>query len=458
MMKLLKYLCAAALALSFTAPIHALAQETKMTQSQEDIRIPFEEMTLDNGLRVFLLKDNTLPMISVNLWFDVGSKDEQPGRTGFAHLFEHLMFMGTDKVPNIDILLESGGGSNNASTREDVTNYYTVAPENMLETVLFIEADRFAHLADAMTQEKLDKQRDVVLNERKQSYENQPYGKIWLEMPMALYPEGHPYAHPVIGSVEDIKAASLQNVIDFFNTYYVPANATLVVGGDFESDKAKTLIKKYFGAIQARPKPKTAEIPQVQKPVKARLTVEDDVQVPRITLVWHSPAVMQKGDAELDIFANILCKGQTSRLINRLVYEKQMASSVSCGQMSGLASLFLIDAMPMPGVTVEALEAEILEELRDIVDKGITDDEFNRTKNSIETEFVKQMQSIGTRADNFNSYLFYAKSTDFPGGDLKRYRNATVGDMMQIVQKLFKDESLRSTLIVMPKGQQGDAQ
>ncbi|MBO4349519.1 MAG: insulinase family protein [Proteobacteria bacterium] len=177
-MKLLKYLCAAAMALTFAAPIHAQAQETTMTQSQEDIRIPFEEMTLDNGLRVFLLKDNTLPMISVNLWFDVGSKDEQPGRTGFAHLFEHLMFMGTDKVPNIDILLESGGGSNNASTREDVTNYYTVAPENMLETVLFIEADRFAHLADAMTQEKLDKQRDVVLNERKQSYENQPYGKI----------------------------------------------------------------------------------------------------------------------------------------------------------------------------------------------------------------------------------------------------------------------------------------
>lgn len=428
------------------------------SQSQESISIPFEEFTLDNGLRVFLLKDNSLPMITVNLWFDVGSKDEAPGRTGFAHLFEHLMFMGTDKVPNIDILLESGGGSNNASTREDVTNYYTVAPENMLETVLFIEADRFAHLADAMTQEKLDKQREVVLNERKQSYENQPYGKIWLEMPMALYPEGHPYAHPVIGSVEDIRSASLQNVIDFFNTYYVPSNATLVVGGDFETAQAKALVTKYFGAIQARPKPKTAEIPQIDMPVKQRMTVEDDVQVPRITLVWHSPAVMQKGDAELDIFANILCKGQTSRLVNRLVYEKQMASNVSCGQMSGLASLFLVDAMPMPGVTVEALETEILDELRAIVKDGITEDEFNRTKNSIETEFVKQMQSIGTRADNFNSYVFYAKSTDFPGGDLKRYRDATLDGMMAVVQSLFKDESRRSALIVMPKSKPGDAQ
>ncbi len=451
--------CAAAMTLVCAAP--AVAQEVQMTQqAQENIKIPFEQFTLDNGLQVFLLRDNSLPIISVNLWFNVGSKNEQPGRTGFAHLFEHLMFMGTDKVPNIDILLESGGGSNNASTREDVTNYYTVAPENMLETVLFIEADRFAHLADAMTQEKLDKQRDVVLNERKQTMDNQPYGKLWDDMPGVMYPAGHPYAHPVIGSVEDIQSATLQDVIDFFNTYYVPANATLVVGGDFDSPKAKSLIEKYFGAIKKRSKPETNPVPQVTHPVKQRHVLEDNVQVPRLTLVWHSPAFLSKGDAELDILSNILCKAQNSRLINRLIYEKQLASNVSCGQMSGLASMFLIDAMPLPGVSIETLEAEILDELKSITVNGITEEEFNRTKNSIETAYVKQLQSIGSRADNFNSYYFYAHSTDFPAGDLKRYREANSESLMDIVKTLFTDDSRRTTFIVVPKSNQstGDAQ
>ena len=440
--------CAAALALAFCAP--AVAQEAPMTQ-QENIKIPFEQFTLDNGLQVFMLKDNSLPIITVNLWFNVGSKNEQPGRTGFAHLFEHLMFMGTDKVPNIDLLLESGGGSNNASTREDVTNYYTIAPENMLETVLFIEADRFAHLADAMTQEKLDKQRDDVLNERKQTMDNQPYGKLWDEMPGVMYPAGHPYAHPVIGSIEDIQAAKLEDVIDFFTTYYVPANATLVVGGDFEYDRAKSLITKYFGAIKARPKPENPPVPQVTMPTKARHVLTDNVQLPRLTLVWHSPAFLQKGDAELDILANIMCKGQNSRLINRLVYRNELASNVSCGQMSGLSSMFLIDVMPLPGVSVETLEAEILDELKSIVEHGVTDDEFNRTRNSIETTYVKQLQAIGSRADNFNSYYFYGHSTDFPADDLKRYREANTATLMEVVRTIFSDDARRAAFVVMPK-------
>ena len=338
-----------------------------------------------------------------------------------------------------------------------MTNYYTVAPENMLETVIFIEADRFAHLADAMTQEKLDKQRDVVLNERKQSYENQPYGKLWLEMPETLYPQGHPYAHPVIGSTEDIEAATVEDVVDFFNTYYVPANATLVVGGDFESEKAKAMVEKYFGAIPARPKPAHADIPQITKPVKDRIILEDNVQLPRLTLIWHSPAVMTKGDAELDILSNILSKGQNSRLVNRLVYEKQMASQVAAFQMSGKSSLFIIDALPLPGVSIESLETEILDELKSIVQNGISEKEFNQTKNGIETAFVMQLQSIGSRADSFNSYVFYADGdTNFPAGDLKRYREATVNSLMDIAKKLFTDDTLRSTMIVMPK--QGDAQ
>ncbi|MBQ1927229.1 MAG: insulinase family protein [Proteobacteria bacterium] len=437
------------------AQISARSDAQEIPMVQENIAIPFDQFTLENGLKVFLLQDNSLPIIAVNLWFDVGSKNEAPGRTGFAHLFEHLMFMGTDKVPNIDLLLESGGGSNNASTREDVTNYYTVAPENMLETVLFIEADRFAHLADAMTQEKLDKQRDVVLNERRESYENQPYGKVWLEMPALLYPDTHPYGHPVIGSVEDIQAATLENVIDFFNTYYVPANATLVVGGDFDKDKARALVEKYFGAIPKKPKPAEVAIPQLTTPVKQRLTVEDEnVQLPRLTMLFHSPAIMEKGDAELDILSNILCKGQNSRLINRLIYEKQLASNLSCGQMSGRASVFIIDAIPLPGVPLDTLEAEILAILKELLTNGVTPDEFARTRNSIETSFVKQLQSIGSRADNFNSYYFYAHATDFPAGDLNRYRNATVEALTETIRTMFSDDARRAVITVIPKKDQ----
>lgn len=430
-------------------------EENAMVE-RESVNIPFEHFTLDNGLNVYLIRDNALPIITANLWFNVGSKDEVAGRTGFAHLFEHLMFMGTDSVPDIDIVLESGGGSNNASTREDVTNYYTVAPENMLEMVLYIEADRFANLDKAMTQEKLDKQRDVVLNERRQSYENQPYGKLWLAMPEALYPAGHPYAHPVIGSVEDIRSATVEDVVSFFRTYYVPSNVSLVVAGDFESDRARRLVEKYFGQVTKRPAPVAVSVPQVTHPVVTRKVIEDTVQMPRLTFVWHSPAFMTPGDAELDIFSSVLCKGQSSRLVNRLVYEKQVASSVSCAQMSGLSSLFVIDAMPIEGVSIETLEKEILDELDAILRDGIRESEFEQTKNSIETSFVKQLQSIGSRADSFNSHLFYTKKTDFPSGDLSRYRAATVEGLMKIAREILSDPSRRCTFIVVPKSINGE--
>ncbi len=439
---------AVALGLAFAMPLQA--QEPQPMQQSPSVQIPFEQFTLDNGLTVFLLRDNTLPIISVNIWFNVGSKDERPGRTGFAHLFEHLMFMGTDKVPNIDDLLESGGGSNNASTREDVTNYYTVAPENMLETVLFIEADRLANLANAMTQEKLDKQREIVLNERKQSYENQPYGISWLEMPALMYPKGHPYAHTVIGSTEDIRSATVEDVVDFFNTYYVPANATLIVAGDFDAKNAKELVKKYFGPIAKRPEPQHPAIPQMTHPQKSRLVLEDNVQLPRLILLWHSPAFTKPGDAELDILATILCKGKNSRLINRLVYEKQLASSVSCGQASSEASMFMIDALPMPGASLDAIEAEILSVIKDVVEEGVTQNEFDKTKNGINTSYIKQLQSIGSRADSFNSFYFYTGSTDFPNADLVRYNEATRDSLQNIVHELFTDDTRRATIIVNP--------
>ena len=442
--------CVAALGIAFATPV--FAQETNpMEQPQTNVTIPFEQFTLDNGLTVFLLKDNTLPIISVNLWFNVGSKDERAGRTGFAHLFEHLMFMGTERVPDIDILLESGGGSNNASTREDATNYYTVAPENMLETVLYIEADRLSGLAHAMTPDKLNKQRDVVLNERKQAYENQPYGKIWLEVPSIMYPEGHPYAHTVIGNVEDIRSATVDDVVDFFNTYYVPANASLVVAGDFDSENAKALIHQYFDPIEGRPAPNHATIPQLTHPQKNRVTIEDNVQLPRLVMLWHSPAFLSEGDAELDILSSILSKGKNSRLVNKLVYEKQLASSVQAGQISSRASMFMIDAVPLPNVPIETLEKAIIEELNAIVAEGVSEEEFAKTKNSIETSYIKQLQSIGSRADNFNNYYFYSGSTSFPEADLERYHKATRDSLLKVSRELLSDESRRATIIVVPK-------
>ncbi len=447
---LLRSACVACSFLCAAASNMGMCEEMAAAEEQTSADIPFESFALENGLNVYLIRDNALPIVTANLWFNVGSKDEQPGRTGFAHLFEHLMFMGTEAVPDIDILLESGGGSNNASTREEVTNYYTVAPENMLETVLYIEADRFAHLDRAMTQEKLDKQRSVVLNERRQSYENQPYGKLWLAMPEAMYPAGHPYAHPVIGSADDLNAATVDDVVSFFRTYYVPSNATLVVAGDFETEKARAWVKKYFGQVEKRPKPPAVDVPQVTHPAKTRTEIADDVQSPRLTMAWHSPAFMQPGDAELDIFSSILCKGQNSRLIKRLVYEKQIAANVSCGQMSGLASMFIIDAMPIEGVSAEVLEKEILEELALILKDGIAKAEFEQTKNSIETSFVKQLQSIGSRADSFNSHLYYTKQTNFPSGDLQRYRNATAEGLMKIAREILSDDTRRCTFVVTP--------
>ena len=441
--------CAAALGIAFASP--ASAQEAAdMHSSQPAVKIPFEHFSLDNGLNVFLLRDNALPIVSVNLWFNVGSKDERAGRTGFAHLFEHLMFMGTQNVPDIDVLLESGGGSNNASTREDVTNYYTVAPENMLETVLFIEADRLQNLASAMTQDKLDKQRDVVLNERKESYENQPYGKVWLELPAMLYPDNHPYAHTVIGDEKDIRAASVDDVKDFFNTYYVPANATLIVAGDFDPKTARSLVQKYFQPIPSRPAPGHADIPQITHPQKNRLVIKDKVQLPRIIMIWHSPAFTTPGDAELDILSSILCRGKNSRLVNKLVYQNQLASNVSCSQISAKASMFMIDAIPLPGTDLDTLENAILQELNNVVQNGVSDAEFAKTKTSIETSYVKQLQSIASRADNFNSFYFYTGSTDFPSADLMRYQTASTNSLHAIARELFSDDSRRATIVVLP--------
>ena len=271
-----------------------------------DPSIPFTRYELPNGLQVILMEDHHLPQVCVDTWYRVGSKDEAKGRSGFAHLFEHLMFMGTFRLPGngFDKVMEASGGWNNAWTMEDATNYYDVGPPNLLETFIWMEADRMQQLGEAMTQEKLDLQRDVVRNERRQSNEDRPYGMVEIEIPTALYPTGHPYDHSVIGSHEDLQAASVEDVKGFFASWYVPNNASLVVSGDFDSAQARGWVEKYFGGLARKELPVRVVPGPVTTPQKTDVTITDQVDAPQLNLVWHSPAKFGAGDAEMVLVAD----------------------------------------------------------------------------------------------------------------------------------------------------------
>jgi len=279
--------------------------------------IPFTRYRLPNGLLVILLEDHRLPLVAVNLWYQVGSKDEPAGRSGFAHLFEHLMFMGTDGVPypQFDAMMERAGGWNNATTSEDRTNYFESGAKNLLPTFLYLEADRMATLGVSMTGEKLGAQRDVVRNERRQSYENRPYGKAFLELPRLLYPEGHPYREPVIGSHEDLERATVDDVKDFFGKFYFPGNASLVIAGDFDPEAARLGVEKCFGALPCRPAvERKRDYPPARIDAPIRVTIRDEVELSLTLSVWHSPAAYQEGDADMDVIALILGSGNSIRL------------------------------------------------------------------------------------------------------------------------------------------------
>ncbi|MCP4291263.1 MAG: insulinase family protein [bacterium] len=368
---------------------------------------PIETYTLPNGLTVILHQDTTQPMVTINTWFHVGSKDENEGRTGFAHLFEHLMFMGTERVPDnqFDMQMERGGGANNASTGVDRTNYYSWGPRSLLPTLLWLDADRLEGLSKAMTLDKLNLQRNVVRNERRQNVENQPYGISGLILPKALYPDGHPYQHSIIGSHEDLEAGTVEDVKNFFDTYYVPGNASLVVAGDFDVDEAKGLIARTFGAVPARPLPlhKTALPVQLEREVRRMAT--DRVRYPRLYLVWHSPAGYQDGDADMDVISTLLASGSTGRLYERLVLREKLAQRVSCYQYSKqLGSEFHVEVTASAGADLEHIKQIILEEIDELREKGPTDAEMTRVQASTESGFLRSKESLQRRADMLNAY------------------------------------------------------
>src|SRR5262249_30579743 len=335
--------------------------------AQTKLEIPYTQFRLPNGLTVILHEDHSVPLVTVNMWYHVGSARERTGRTGFAHLFEHLMFMGSGHVKpgEFDELLEAAGGDNNGSTENDRTNYYIDVPSNALELALFLESDRMGYLLDTMTPKTVDAQRDVVKNERRQSFENRPYGMAEIALGEMLYPEGHPYHWPVVGYMPDLTAASYDDVANFFKTYYTPSNASLVVAGDIETPAAKALVEKWFGDVKAGPKPAPMTIPGVALAGIQKKTITDNVQLPRLYLAWLTPRHLDPGDAALDVAADVLAGGKNSRLYKRLVYDMQIAQSVSASQNSqALSSFFLIEATPRPGHTVDELQKVIDEEIQ----------------------------------------------------------------------------------------------
>jgi len=425
--------------------------------SAQSLRVPYQTFTLPNGLQVLLHEDHSVPLVAVNMWYHVGSADEKPGRTGFAHLFEHIMFMGSQHVPTgeFDKLLEATGGDNNASTAEDRTNYYEDAPSNVLALMLWLDSDRMGFLLPEITAEKVDVQRGVVQNERRQSYENRPYGLAEENILQRLYPPEHPYHWPVIGSMADLQAATLDDVRGFFRSYYTPNNATLAIAGDITPRDARQLVERYFGEIPRGSAVTRTPPPAVTLGTDIYATLEDRVQVPRVYNVWHSMKAFADGDATLDVLANVLAGGRSSRLYKRLVYELQIATDVVAFQDGGrIDGKFELWATARPGHDLSELERVIDEEVRKLALAGPTPREVERAQNTFEAQFLSRMERVGGfggKADQLNFYNYFVGTPDYFQKDLDRYRKVTAVDVQGAVRRYLVDAH-RVVLSVVPQG------
>lgn len=437
-----------------SAPAWSQDTAPRRTTVQEPIALSLEIYRLPNGLNVILAPDPAVPIVAVNLWYHVGSANEPAGKTGFAHLFEHLMFQGSENVGNDAHFryVQEAGGTLNGTTSPDRTNYFEAVPSNFLEMALWLESDRMGFLLPALTQEKLDNQRDVVMNERRQSYENVPYGLAMETILAALYPEGHPYRHPTIGSMDDLLAGSLEDAQDFFERYYAPANASLSIVGDFDPEEAKRLVSTYFGTFPAAPAVERPTAPPVSLTSPNYLLLEDRVQLPRLYIVWPTPPFFEPGDAEMDAVGYVLAGGRTSRLYRRLVYEEQLAQSVAAQQGSlMLGSRFQIVVQPQPGVTLEQVEAIVEEELDRLKREGPTQRELQQAVNNIEASYVRAMELRANIADRLNGYHFWTGDAAYFEEDLARYRALTPRSVQEAAARYLGDG--RVVLNVVPEGQ-----
>jgi zinc protease len=408
-----------------------------------DAQMKFEKYRLPNGLRVILTEDHRLPQVSVNVWYHVGAANQTPGRSGFAHLFEHMMFTPTQHAKDPDAILESIGASGvNGSTTFDRTNYFATVPANELPAALWLESDRMAFLLPTLDAEKLSTQRNVVSNERRQRYENSPYGLAVVRICDVLYPPPHPYYHCVIGNIDEIQGATVDDVRDFFRRYYGPNNASLVLVGDFDPKVARSLVEKYFRDVPRGPDVRKPKIPQpkLTKVIKDRMA-DTLAQLPRFELVWNGLRPYSDDEAPTDVLMDILAGDRTSRLYRSMVLDKQVASSVEASNLPlQLGGWIQISATARPGHSNHELRALIQAAIDDVKRNGVTAEELERAKMKIIAGKVRSMERVAARADVMNEYEMMLDDPGYMPRDMARYRACALQSVQDVARRLLPDD------------------
>ncbi|MEE2787465.1 MAG: pitrilysin family protein [Myxococcota bacterium] len=436
--------------ISLAWPVVAQEQQPVSTSdAKAALKIDVEQYRLSNGLTVLLNRDDRLPVVAVEIRYLVGAANERPGRSGFAHLFEHLMFQGSANFNDEYFKpLTPIGAAVNGTTNNDRTNYYERVPKEYLELALWLESDRMENLLPALSLKKLNNQREVVKNERRQSYEDRPYGTVWLRLFHNLFPKGHPYDHTTIGSHEDLTAASLDDVKAFFKQYYVPANAVVTIVGDFEPTQAKALVKKYFGHMPAGQRAAKPQAKPVVLAADVHVTEEDEVKLPRVHYAWHSPALYAKGDAALDILSTVLADGKSSRLYKPLVYDQKVAKDVTAFQVSlGLSGFYVIQATAAPGKTLETLVTALNKAIDDALKTPPTNTEMQRALNGWKKSFYGRVESVLTRAQLLSNYYHLAGTANFLTNDLNRYMKLTANDVSTAAKTWLSRHKVRVDIV-----------
>jgi predicted Zn-dependent peptidase len=420
------------------------------------MRIPVETFHLDNGLFVTLSEDHTAPIVAVNLWYHVGSANERAGRTGFAHLFEHMLFQGSAHVGVNEHfeLIQRAGGTLNGSTWLERTNYFETVPSNELALALWLEADRMGELLPAMTQEKLDNQRDVVKNERRWAVDNQPYGTMLEKMQELVFPPSHPFQHSLIGSMEDLSAASLDDIAQFFTTYYTPDNAVLSIAGDFDSGEVRKLVMEYFGPIpKGKGKP---PLPPMNLPAVfggwLREVVQDNVSLPRLFMAFRSPIFGSEEYYAASVASAILGMRRGSRLHRSLVRERQIAADAGAFtfDLAKGTDLLVVDVTARPEVSVAQLEEEVDREIESVYREGVAESEVKRAIALIETDLVVSLQSAGERADRLSMFATYFDQPGLINEQADRYRSVTTERVNDLISERLGEDN-RASLLYVPK-------
>lgn len=423
------------------------------------VNVKVTEFDLPNGLHVILCEDHTVPMLATDIWYKVGSANETKGRTGFAHLFEHLMFCGSGHVDKgqFDKLLQNVGGRNNASTSEDRTNYYIIMPSNALSLALYLESDRMGYFLDNLRPGIVDEQRDVVKNEMRERSLNAPYMKAFLEIPALMYPEGHPYSWPIIGSMEDLSAAKYEDVVNFYKNNYVPGNASLAIVGDFDTAETKKLVEHWFSDVaQGRVPPALSAGTPIELDGVVKKTITDKVDLPARMILWHSPAEFQEGDAACEVLSHILGGSVYSRLTKRLEYDSQIADSLDVWQWSrGLGSQFMIVYRVRAGHTADEIQAVIDEEIARISQEPPAQEEIDLAVNCMKRRYYDRMQRNVAVADSLNHYYCAVGQADYFDQDIARYSSVTPQEISACAKRYLRPDR-RVELSIVPEPKQND--